>query len=111
MPRTRPAHPVDDAWRRRVRRALEDRGWEQLDLAKAAKCSPSVLSELLTGKKQSSPSVPDIHLALGWTPPLPPSLPEETEELLELWNSLDDLDKGRLLERARILAESTKKTK
>jgi len=111
MPRTRPAYHVDDAWRRRVRRVLEERGWEQLDLARAANCAPSVLSELLTGKKQSSPSIPDIHLALGWTPPLPPTLPEETEELLELWNHLDDLDKGRLLERARILAEAAKKAK
>src|SRR5262249_51221848 len=78
MSRLRPAHAIDDAWRARVRRALEARGWEQIDLARSVKCSPSVISELLAGKKNQSPYVPDIHLALGWTPPLPPVLPEET---------------------------------
>ena len=46
------------------------------------RCSPSIISELLSGKKNQSPYVPDIHIALNWTPPLPPVLPEETEELI-----------------------------
>jgi len=111
MPRIRPAHAIDDAWRARVRRALDTRGWEQVDLARAVKCSPSIISELLSGKKNQSPYVPDIHIALNWTPPLPPVLPEETEELIELWQQLDDMAKGRLLERARALAETSKKPK
>lgn len=105
----RPAHAIDDLWRARVRRALENKGWEQLDLAKAVGCSPSIISDLLSGKKNQSPYLPDIHTALGWSPPNPPVFPEETDELMQLWQRLDDIAKGSLLERARLLYENSKK--
>jgi plasmid maintenance system antidote protein VapI len=111
MARPKSAFPVDDAWRRRVRRALEERGLDQLGLAKAVKCSPSLISELLSGKTHSSEYVTDIHTTFGWTPPMPPTLPDDTQELVDLWQDLSDLDKGRVLERVRMLVEAAKKPK
>jgi transcriptional regulator with XRE-family HTH domain len=107
MPKPHPAFGIDDGWRARVRRALKARGWDQIELARRVKCSPSVISDLLNGKKHQSPYIAAIHLAFDWTPPRP--LSQEEEELLKLYEQMGDIEKGRLLERARALAEGSKK--
>ena len=109
MAKPRPAYGIDDEWRGRVRRALEAKGWDQADLANKVHCSPSVISDLLNGKKHQSPYVPAIAVVFGWTPPIP--LTEDQDELMRLWNAMDDIDRGRLLERARAISEeaATKK--
>jgi len=103
------SYPVDDDWRRRVAAALRDKGMNRSDLARAADCSRSVISELLSGAANESPFVPAIHVALEWSPPLPPVLPEDAEELLAHWAKLDPVGKARLLERAAMLAEAATK--
>ncbi|HET9893156.1 MAG TPA: helix-turn-helix transcriptional regulator [Mycobacterium sp.] len=112
MPRSggpRPAYHIDDAWRARIRRKLDAKGWTQADLARRINSSPSVISDLLNGVKDQSPYVPAIHMALGLTPPLPPLVSEDLEELMGIWEDLDDVSRGRLLERARLLGDSRKK--
>lgn len=103
------AYPVDDDWRRRVRDVMDSKGWSQADLAREVPCSPSVISELLSGKSNESPLIPEIHTALGWSPPHVSVLAPDTEELLALWQKLDERRKARLLERAGILAEDVAK--
>ena len=108
--RPRPAYPVDDAWRARIERALVKKGLDRADLARKVGCSPSVISDLLNGNKHQSPYVPAIHVALGLTPPPPTLLPEGLDELFGIWDELDDVSRGRLLERARLLSENAKKS-
>ncbi len=103
------AYPIDDAWRRRVRDALARKGMSQADLARAAGCSPATISELLGGKSHESPLVPDIHEALGWSPPRMAVLSLDQEELLTYWDKLDPARRARLLERAAALAEDADK--
>jgi transcriptional regulator with XRE-family HTH domain len=107
MPRSGQAHPVDDAWRARVEAELKKRGWSQADLAREIGAARSVISNLLSGLVKQSPYVPDIHAALGWTPPQGALANPETDELLALWARLDAMSRGRLLERGKSLVEDT----
>lgn len=91
-----------------VERKLEAKGWSRADLARAVKCSPSVITELLNGDANESLFVPKIHFALDITPPQT-VMSDDTEELLGLWEKLDDSGKARLLERAAALAEEKKR--
>lgn len=109
MPRSGQAYPVDDGWRKRVDLALELKGWTRADLARAVGCSRGTITHLLNGDVQQSPYVPAIHRALGWTPPLPPSLGGEAEEAIEILQQLDDIKRARWLERGRALLEEGKK--
>jgi transcriptional regulator with XRE-family HTH domain len=79
------------------------------ELARVVGCSPSVITEILNGSANESPSIPAIHDALGWTPPGPLRLSEDIEELLAVWRQLDDAGRSRLLERAAFLLESGKR--
>ena len=110
MPRSGPTHHVDDTWRERVQRELTKRGWERQDLAEDVGCSPSVITDLLNGKKNQSPYVPDIHASLGWNPPNPPLLPEDQEEMLRIYQQLDAASKERLKGIGQGMAELTRKT-
>jgi len=103
------AYAVDDDWRHRVNRRLEEKKMSRAALARAAGCSPSVITELLNGDSHESLSIPDIHEALGWSPPQPMKLPEDAEELLEAWRKLDAAGRARLLERAAALLENSGK--
>jgi transcriptional regulator with XRE-family HTH domain len=109
MTRSRPAHAIDDAWRSRVTRALEQKQWSRAELARRAGCPPSTITELLNGDAHQSPYVPAIHIALNWTPPLPPVMNEQAEQLMDAWQHLDEVGKARLLERALALLETNKK--
>lgn len=109
MTRTRPAHAIDDHWRKRVNRALEQNDWSRAELARRAGCPASTITELLNGAAHQSPYVPAIHVALGWTPPQPPLMNEQTEELMDAWQRLDEVGQARLLERALALLETNKK--
>lgn len=104
------AYPIDDGWRRMVERKLKSKQMSRADLARAAGCSPSVISELLNGDAKESIYVPEIHFALDISPPPTSLLPGDTEELLALWEKLDDLGKVRLLERAAALVEEKKRS-
>lgn len=103
------SYPVDDDWRSRVIERMGQLGMSRAELARAVGCSPSVITEILNGSANESPSIPAIHDALGWTPPSPLRLSEDVEELLAVWRQLDDADRLRLLERAASLLESGKR--
>lgn len=64
-----PSYAVNDEWRARVLKALEQLKMSQRDLAKAAGISPVTLTNLLQGRNKGSSAVPKIHRALSW--PLP----------------------------------------
>jgi transcriptional regulator with XRE-family HTH domain len=104
------AFPVNDAWRDTIKRKLEKKGMSQADLARAVRCSASVISELLSGKSNESPLVPDIHYQLEMTPPQMAVLSEDAEELLANYQKLDEAGKARLRERAAMLAEDAENT-
>jgi transcriptional regulator with XRE-family HTH domain len=110
MARSRPAHAVDDAWRERIKRAMEAKGWKRSDLARAVKCPPSTITELLNGQAHQSPYVPEIHAALDLTPPRPPIEDPDTEEMLALWDRLSAHSRARLLERGQMIAEMERAT-
>lgn len=99
------AYPIDDRWRQLIRDRMERKGMSQAALARASRCSPATISELLSGKSNESPLVPDIHEALDLTPPKMAVLDLNTEELLARWEKLDSDQRQRLLERAAMLAE------
>jgi len=109
MANKRPAYRVDDEWRQRVIRALDEKGWKRVDLARAAGCPPSTITELLNGQADQSPYLPAIHSALGWTPPQSPLPTAETEQLLQIWAKLDEIGQARLVERGLALIEASKK--
>lgn len=101
------AYPIDDEWRARVRSAMDRLGMSQADLARAAGCAFSTISELLSGNSKESPILPRIHLALGWTPPRLATLSGDAEVLMSRWDQLDKERRARLLERAEMLLEET----
>ena len=109
MTRSRPAHAIDDHWRKRVIRALEVKEWSRAELARRAGCPASTITELLNGDAHQSPYIPAIHVALEWTPPLPPLMTEQGEQLMDAWQRLDEVGQARLLERALALLETNKK--
>lgn len=96
---------VDDAWRKRVKEQLVQLGWRKADLSRESRVPKSTITELLNGTTSECVALPRIHKALGWNPPLPPILSVDATELFEIWDQLHDLEKGRLLERARAILE------
>ena len=111
MPRSGATYNIDDTWRQAVDRTLRERGWDRADLADAAGCSPSVITDLLNGKKNQSPYVPEIHSALGWTPPHSALLPQDQEEVLRIYQALDSSGRERMKGFGQGLIEQIKKLK
>lgn len=115
MPRKGQAYPIDDGWRKRVRLALEERGWTQSDLARELKVGRSTVNALLTptdqGGIQQTPLKPQVHMVFKWTPPIPPSLEEEAGEALELFQQMTPTERARWIERAHAIIEEGKRRK
>jgi hypothetical protein len=109
MPRDGIAYHVDDLWRDRVRDRLEEIKQNREWLANTSGCPKSMLSELLSGKRQQTTYLPELHEALGWDPPLGPLLSKDDEELLSFARRLDKEQLGRLKERAQMLVEERRK--
>jgi transcriptional regulator with XRE-family HTH domain len=105
MARSGPEFPVDDTWRARVKRELAKRTWSQSRLATEIGCARQTITNLLTGNVNQSPYVTNIHMLFGWSLPTPLRDDAETEELLEVWNKLDQHSRARLLERGHALAD------
>lgn len=103
------SYPFDDAWRERVERALNERGWTRTELADRIKANKSTVSEILNGTVSRSPYVADIHAALGWTPPQPPLADPDTQQMLDMWARLDAMQKGKLLGRAEAMLDDAEK--
>src|ERR1700751_2697627 len=111
MPRSGPAHAINNTRWDGVERELKKRKWQRLDLATAVGCSPSVITALLNGNKHESPYVPEIHEALEWSPPNPPLLSEDEEELLRIYRRLENHAKERLKRIGRGLTKHPKISK
>lgn len=109
MPRSGPSYPIDDHWRSRVQRALDERGWSRADLAREIRASRSVVTNILNGVVNQSPYVADIHLVLRWSAPTAPSdaplLAEEEQEVIDILRKLSDKGKARFAERGHALLE------
>ncbi len=84
MPRRGIQFHVDDPWRESVRERLAELGKKAAWLAAEAGCRPSLISELLSGKRDSTTYLPEIHRALGFPAPQGPLLSQDDEELLEM---------------------------
>lgn len=69
MPREGKAYDVDDVWRARVKERLTTLGKKPAWLAAESGCPRSMISELLSGKRNATTYLPEIHAALGWKPP------------------------------------------
>lgn len=115
MPRKGQAYPVDDGWRERVKRKLADLDWTQADLARELKCGRSTITALLKptaeGGVQQSPLKLAVHEALGWSPPIPPSMEEDAGEVWELLKQMTPIDRVRWLERGHALIDEAKRKK
>lgn len=96
-------YPIDDEWRARVVARLEEIGWSQARLAREAGMkSRSLLSELLSGEKDHTTYLPEIHVLLKWPPPKSSSLPEfGAGEMTYIWGRLDEVGRRRVIESAR----------
>ena len=79
---------VDDAWRSRVERRLKELDMNQTELATAAGCSKSLISQLLSGKRYRTQFLPEIHAVLGWTPPSPPVVDQDRDEVMAIFQKL-----------------------
>lgn len=115
MPRRGQAHPIDDGWRGRVQRRLEEKGWNQADLARAMGVGRNVVTKLLKltdeGGAMQSPLKPRVHEVLDWTPPIPPSLDEEAGEVLEMLKKMTPIERVRWLERGLAIIDESKRRK
>jgi hypothetical protein len=109
MPREGISYHVDDLWRGRVQERLAELGKNPAWLAKESGCPRSMLSELLSGKRDSSTYLPEIHDVLKWDAPLGPLLSRDDEELMKVVRDLDPEQRARLLERALTLHEQRKR--
>lgn len=109
MPREGTAYHVDDLWRSRVRERLVELDRNQAWLARESGCPRSMVSELLSGVREQSTYLPEIHGILGWDPPLGPLLSRDDEELLAIVHNLDPEQRAALKERALVLEEQRKK--
>jgi transcriptional regulator with XRE-family HTH domain len=105
MPRSGQAYPFDQAWVDRLLARLKEKGWTKADLAREVGAGRSVVWNIVNLKVRQSPYIPDIHMAVGWTPPAPLVADEDTEEIVSVWNQLNEHSRGRLLERAKSLLE------
>lgn len=109
MPREGISKPVDDEWRTRAHERLVELKMTQAQWADKVGMPRSMLSELLSGKRQSTTYLDELHEAIGWPAPLPPLASRDTGEMLYLWDRLDERERIRLLERARMMFEETAK--
>jgi transcriptional regulator with XRE-family HTH domain len=109
MPREGTQYWVDDLWRERVQERLQEKRWKPADLARESGCPPSMLSELLNGKRTKTTYLPEIHEALDWPAPLGPLLSRDDEELLSIASKLTSEQRAALRERALVLQEERKK--
>lgn len=101
MPRAGTAYHIDDDWRARTEQRLKGLGWSRADLAKAAKCPRSLVTELLNGKRNHTTFLPEIHRALGWPPPQSPLPEKDASELSYIWARLDQAGRDAVIERGR----------
>lgn len=109
MPREGTQYWIDDTWRERVRERLIDKGWKQADLERASGCPRSMISELLSGQRNQTTYLPEIHDALGFEPPSGPLLSKDDEEMIVLSHMLTPEERARLRERATMLIEERRK--
>lgn len=109
MPRKGQAYPIDNEWRRRVVERLAEMKIKRAELCRRAKISPAALSEALSAESNQTTLAPAIHRALGWDPPRPILLSNDTEEIIRIVGRLDAEGRARLLERAVMLEEQRKK--
>lgn len=71
-----------------------------------------MLSELLSGVRQGSTYLPEIHDVLGFPPPMGPLMSKDDEEILGALGQITDEQKAAVRERLRIyLEERTKSSK
>lgn len=110
MPREGTQYWIDDAWRRRVEERLEEKEWNQAELARESGCDRSLISELLAGKRSQTTFLPEIHEALGFPPPQSPLLTKDDEELLTISRDLTPEQRARLIERGLSLREQKRKS-
>lgn len=90
-------------------------------LARKLKCGRSSITEMLGPedaharakweRSGQSTLVPAVHKALGWDPPPPLVLAQDTQELLAIFESLSEKDRGAMLERARVMREQQERAK
>lgn len=109
MPREGTTYHVDDLWRGRVESRLRELERNQLWLATESGCPRSMISELLSGKRDVTTYLPEIHKALGWDPPMGPLLSKDDEELLRIVHRLDAEQRAALKERALVLDEQRRR--
>jgi hypothetical protein len=104
-------YPVTPEWKERVKELLEERGrGAQAALAKAIRCSSGTLAELLGPDARHSHLVPRIHDYFGWPAPMAPLASPDAAEISFLYDRLSEVDRARLLERARTMLELKKKS-
>lgn len=109
MPREGISYHVDDNWRQRVESRLMELKKNKAWLAGESGCPRSMITELLSGKRDNSTYLPEIHTTLGWDPPLGPLLSKDDEEILKAVKNLDTEQRARILERALMLEEQRKR--
>lgn len=105
MPREGTQHHIDDRWRERVTERLAEMGKTAAWLSRESGCPKSMISELLSGLRDHTTYLPEIHKALNLPDPHGPLLSRDDEELLTLSRTLDAEQRGALKERARTLKE------
>jgi lambda repressor-like predicted transcriptional regulator len=109
MPRPGQAFPITDEWREAVTAEMRRQGIGRSELARRASLGRSTVSDILNGRTKQSPVLPDIHVALGWPPPMPPIPSKDGPELSAIYERLDDANRIALLERALTLLEIQRK--
>lgn len=96
--------PVTPEWRKRVRDELDDRPrGEMTKLADHLKVSTGHLSDILSGKYQTSDLVEPIHAWFGWEAPLPPTASIDAGELLYGANRMTAAQRAFLVDAKRML--------
>ena len=113
MPRSGLTYPIDDDWRARVEAAMNDKGLKPAQLARLMGCNRSVVADLLSGDAVVSTYVPDVHKALGWSPPVSPLLSTDEQELIKVYRALNSEGRASVKERAIVKLEdlTTRDTK
>lgn len=110
MPRKGHQYPIDSDWKRQVRERMLELGISQNELARRAKISKTSLSQALNTESLQTAYLPEIHKALGWRVP-PLVLSQDAIEMLALYDSLDEFDRGVNIERLRAKVDETRKKK
>jgi hypothetical protein len=89
-------HPIDEAWKNRVRKALDNQGrGAQSRLAKAIGIGTGQLSEMLGADSKYSRYVAKIHAYFGWDPP-PAPLGRDASEISHLVRPLSKRQRQRV---------------